>query len=396
MGAQTQGDTPSEAEHASDTGQNGRVIPFSCSTNLANDVMDGLRAAKLRAVAWDVCAYMHRKTFGNAGLHRKRRQSEVWCDFKLSTWAHEVPCDKGNLKRVIDRLEECRIIVWQGGDRASGKIGWQVDLTLWKRYGAPGGARPGAGRPRKSEFNTTTPPASEPGVYRNQNDNGNNSIRQQNLIKMTTATAHKPATDADSGAAQESGRIPKETLPIGNGAEGATAPSPSSVASALEGVSNADDSADAQTPPISRRPPTRTRPRQRKIQDPAALEAHNKRAQYMRLLIEGLSRALGGELPTPGEQRQHAGWFYDRKEGPAPIEDVVACFTVCLEDPFFEVMPPTTRQLQGRYTMWLKDGAERFTANVKAKAKRTAKANSGQSGARAGAAAPTFAPASYD
>jgi hypothetical protein len=151
MGAQTQGHTPFEAEHAPRDEPDARVIPFSCSTNLSNDVMDGLRKAKLRAKAWDVCAYMHRQTFGNAGWHRKRRQSEVWCDFKLTTWAHEVPCDKGNLSRIIDRLEECRIIVWQGYDRASGKIGWQVDLTLWKRYGAPGGARPNAGAPRGNQ-----------------------------------------------------------------------------------------------------------------------------------------------------------------------------------------------------------------------------------------------------
>jgi hypothetical protein len=394
MGAQTQGDTPFRAEPAQDTGQDGRVIPFSCSTNLANDVMDGLRAAKLRAVAWDICAYMHRKTFGNAGLHRKRRQSEVWCDFKLSTWAREVPCDKGNLKRVIDRLEECRIIVWQGNDRASGRIGWQVDLTLWKRYGAPGGARPGAGRPRKANFNTTTPPASESGLHGYQNDNENISIRQQKDFNTTTAAGPESATVAARAVAQESEES-EETLPIGNGAKGATAPSPSSVASDRVSDSTPDTAADAQSPQL-RRPPTRTRPRQRKITDPVALEAHNKRAQYVRLLIEGLSRALGGELPTPGEQRQHAGWFYDREEGPAPLEDVVACFTVTLEDPFFETAPPTTRQLQGRYTMWLQKGSAAYTASVKAKAKRTAAANEGKTGARAGAASPTFAPASYD
>src|SRR5690242_15221965 len=40
------------------------TLPFSCSTNLANDVTDHLRQAKLTASAWEVCAYLQRQTFG--------------------------------------------------------------------------------------------------------------------------------------------------------------------------------------------------------------------------------------------------------------------------------------------------------------------------------------------
>jgi len=389
-----QDDTLYEADDApQEEPTRARVVPFSCSTNLSNDVLSALRKAKLRADALNVCLYMHRQTFGNAGFHRKRRQSEVWCDYKHAVWAREVPCDKGNLSRIIRRLEACRIVVWQGGDRASGRIGWNVDVTLWQRYGAPGGARPGAGRPRREEINTTTPPASDSGLHGNQNDNRNNSIRQQKEFNMTTATASESAIVAARGPAEE-WEESEETLPNGNGRGATRAPAPAPIPSTPSPlpatVSPSDEATQTLAPPIARRPPTRTRTR--KLSD-EQLAVHNAKAQYIRLLVEALSRAFGGELPTPPKQRQGAEWFYTLKDGPAPIEDVVACFEATLPDPYYETAPPSTHQLQGRYAAWLKD-REKYRKNVLAKAARTKAATEGKQGARAAPAAPSFAPAS--
>ena len=110
--------------------------PFSCSTNLANDVTDHLRQAKLTASAWEVCAYLQRQTFGNAGWHRKRGQPETQCAFDLAAWAAAIPCDRSNLRRTLATLATCQII-WLVLDPArpgSGLIGWQLDFAHWQPY----------------------------------------------------------------------------------------------------------------------------------------------------------------------------------------------------------------------------------------------------------------------
>ncbi len=84
------------------------LLPFSCSTNLVNAVTDHLRNAKLTARAWEVCAYLHRQTFGNAGWHRKRGQPETQCAFDLAAWAAAIPCDRSNLRRTLGTWSRAR------------------------------------------------------------------------------------------------------------------------------------------------------------------------------------------------------------------------------------------------------------------------------------------------
>jgi hypothetical protein len=389
MGAQTQGD-PETDPQGDPRGAERRVLPFSCSTNLSNDVLEGMRRVKLRADAYAVCLYMHRQTFGNAGFHKKRHRSEVWCDFRLSEWAREVPCDKGNLSRIIKRLEECRIIVWQGNDRASGRIGWNVDTTLWQRYGAPGGARPGAGRPRK--FNTTTPSESTEAPFANQYDNENNSIRQRKQFNTTTITGQQPASIQARGGAEEREETEETLLRNGRAAPAASPSVPSPLPSPLPAPLPADvtpqDPDPTPAPPIARRPPRG----KRKLSD-EQLATHNAKAQYIRLLISAIEAKFGDQLPTPERQRAWAEWFYLRREGAAPIEDVVACWEATLPDPYFAAAPPTMAQLQGRYAMWIK-GREGYTKAMLAKAARTAAVDQGGRGARAAPGPSQYAPAS--
>src|SRR5260221_64163 len=45
------------------------VLPFSCSTNVSNDVLEHLRRAKLGSAAMEFCLYMHRRTFAGSASH---------------------------------------------------------------------------------------------------------------------------------------------------------------------------------------------------------------------------------------------------------------------------------------------------------------------------------------
>ena len=123
-------------------------LPFSCSTNLANEVTDQLRRAKLGSRALEFCLYLHRQTFGNAGWHRKLGREEWWCAFDLATWASALACNKSNLRRIRADLEACQIIRFAPDPvhPGQGQIGWNLAFAEWQPYD---GRR--VGRTRKPE-----------------------------------------------------------------------------------------------------------------------------------------------------------------------------------------------------------------------------------------------------
>lgn len=110
--------------------------PFSCSTNLSKEVLNWLRKAKLGGAAWDFCSYLHDQTFGNAGWHRQKKESELWTTFDLAAWGYALGWDRSNLRRVLETLIACHIILFEPGEPGTGKgrIGWNRHFEEWLCY----------------------------------------------------------------------------------------------------------------------------------------------------------------------------------------------------------------------------------------------------------------------
>jgi hypothetical protein len=112
------------------------VLPFSCSTNVSNDVLEHLRRAKLGSAAMEFCLYMHRRTFGDAGYHRSKGRQETACTFDLAQWAAEIPNDKSNVRRIRADLEACHIITFTEDETTPGRgiIAWNTAYAEWQLY----------------------------------------------------------------------------------------------------------------------------------------------------------------------------------------------------------------------------------------------------------------------
>src|SRR5258706_15352728 len=112
------------------------VLPFSCSTNVSNDVLEHLRRAKLGSAAMEFCLYMHRRTFGDAGYHRSKGRQETACPFDLAQWAAEIPTDKSTVRRIRAALEACHIITFTEDETTPGCgiIAWNTAYAEWQLY----------------------------------------------------------------------------------------------------------------------------------------------------------------------------------------------------------------------------------------------------------------------
>lgn len=401
-------ETPPAGEHASeDPRGSGRVVPFSCSTNLAKDTLRQMRRAKLSREAYDFLLLMHDQTFGNAGFQKRAKKAEpgIWAEFSVGAWAREYG-DPDIMCRIRDRLADRKIIVYAPRGRGKGLIGWNLNFDQWEQYDNRGGKRAGTGAPKgnqnasktiktSEEEDGATDSADELQGRRKTIKKSEDSIKKsEETIKRSETTSDESGNEAASEGAEEYGRMEEETVPNGTGASAPNDSPSSSPLPATEATSIAPAEAEAD-PPIAARLPKPAKAGKGKLSG-AALEAHNRKAQYKRVLVEELQLAYGGELPSPKEQFGYAEWFYTLKTGPAPIEDVTACFVATLPDPLYERTPPTVRQLQGHYTSWLRNGSAAYIKSVQDKRKRTDWANEGKPSARAGAAATSFTPASYD
>jgi hypothetical protein len=113
-----------------------RAAPCSCSTNLSNVVIERLRQAKLGSRAMEVCLYLHRQTFDNAGRHRKQGREEWWCSFDLARWSRVLACEKSNLLRIRQALVDCQIISFDPDELhpGEGRIGWNLEVEDWQPY----------------------------------------------------------------------------------------------------------------------------------------------------------------------------------------------------------------------------------------------------------------------
>ena len=114
-----------------------RILPFSCSTNLSNDVDEHLARAKLGSAAVAICLLMRRRTFGNAGNQRDKGEFEpgLWCDFALAEWSQKLLMNKSNLRRARDELVACHIIFFYPGEAlGTGRLRWNLNFDEWVQY----------------------------------------------------------------------------------------------------------------------------------------------------------------------------------------------------------------------------------------------------------------------
>lgn len=111
-------------------------LPFSCSTNLSNDVIEHIGMLGPGPLALRFLTRMHRKTFGDAGDHRKRNESFLTCTFDLAGWAAALGCNRSNLLKTRDHLEESHFFTFEPGAPGSGKgeLTWNINFEEWTYY----------------------------------------------------------------------------------------------------------------------------------------------------------------------------------------------------------------------------------------------------------------------
>lgn len=113
-----------------------RTHPFSCSTNLANEITERLIHAKLSSRALEFCLSLQQHTLRNEDGHRTPGRPEWRCPFDLGTWARALDWDKSNLRRLRQRLEACHIVHFEPDQDHPGEgwLEWNLALEEWQPY----------------------------------------------------------------------------------------------------------------------------------------------------------------------------------------------------------------------------------------------------------------------
>jgi hypothetical protein len=339
----------------------GDALPYGCITDIAKDVLHNIRRAALGARAKDFLNYTAVLSFGDAGRARKRGAPDpgLTCRFELAAWAEELGWDKANVLRVRKQLTALNIVSFETGSiPGEGALRWNIEFSTWRaldpEYRRARYARPNAGRKKQSQqeptvviLNTGGGQSGVVSLIQNEGDGvvslntEKESKRQRGGIKLTKGASSKPT----AGRARGDPLISNNNSSYGR-EETATNVTARSAdrAVVLSAKNNQNDNADApplqasvepstpsSAPPPSPAASTRAA-RPRKLSD-AELEAHNREAQYVRLLIEALRKQLGVKsIPNEGREKQAAHWFY--AEG-ASMEAVLAFYAAMKATPYW-------------------------------------------------------------
>ncbi len=136
------------------------ILPLvGCMTGAANAVSEQLARIDLPPKVSRFLRCLERATFGWAGVHRAHGHAQpgAWCPFELAEWVERTQMSRSQILHLRQRLVEDGLIWYEPDEtvRGCGRIGWNLDFANWKPlqpgYRRWGGARPGAGRPRKQE-----------------------------------------------------------------------------------------------------------------------------------------------------------------------------------------------------------------------------------------------------
>lgn len=212
--------------------EEGRIRLIGCSTGAANSVKEHLARIDRPAKVSRFLDWMERATFGWAGAHAHEAD---WCFFALSAVVKATGMSRYAVVHSRQWLVNARIIwydtsnvpIQSNGKGPDGRIGWNLAYDEWTPP-LHGGAREGAGRPRKQQtaianLNTEQPPianlnlsdSQQPGekMGRDQDSStliheiagdtlaiGNISSQQWPLDKMFSSQQCQPATDVFKSA----------------------------------------------------------------------------------------------------------------------------------------------------------------------------------------------------
>ncbi len=120
---------------ADDSPEDEAPLPFSCSTNLSNDVIEHIGMLGPGPLALRFLTRMHRRTFGDAGDHRKNNESFLSCVFDLAGWATALGCNRSNLLKTRAHLEESQVFTFAPDETPGrGKLTWNIRFEEWTYY----------------------------------------------------------------------------------------------------------------------------------------------------------------------------------------------------------------------------------------------------------------------
>lgn len=191
-----------------------------CMTGAANTISEHLARIDLPPRVTRFLRCLERATFGWAGVHRAQghEQPGAWCPFELADWVERTQMSRSQILHIRARLVEDGLI-WYAADeavRGHGRIGWNLEFATWKPlqpdYPRWGGARPGAGRPRKRVAEAGVVNLNKEGESTRQDDAPGSSAPEENSSLqlaerrvVTLKTAKEDATSSDASARSPSG-----------------------------------------------------------------------------------------------------------------------------------------------------------------------------------------------
>jgi hypothetical protein len=285
------------------------------------------------------CLHMHRRTFGDAGRHRKRGHSELSCDFSLGQWAAALELDKSNVRQIRADLEACHILSFTPDPTEPGRgtLSWNTAFTEWQRYDH-------RGRPKRASVVISSGERDNITTLARQKSDNITTAACLNGDNITTLARQKAAVDAARAAPliNNKRRIPV-TIVTGE-AQGASAVAVRDVSPTLFG----DPAPSARAGP--------RRPQKTKL-TPEQLAAHRAEQAWCSELLAALRAELGlRRLPNEGKERDAAHWFYGELQG---VEDavtkVMTCYRVTKRDPFYQTRPLSLQKLREFFPEYRRD-----------------------------------------
>ncbi len=258
--------TPKDASAAPE----GRLVPFSCSTNVSNDVLDNLRRAKLGGAAMAFCLYMHRRT-------------ETACAFDLELWAAEIPNDKSNVRRIRANLVACGIVTFTEDAETPGHgvSTWNLAFDEWQRQDH-------RGRPKQSGVVIST--AETVIVTTFDCSNITTPARQKDLI-ITTLDSLESGPEAVHSLVNKGIQKEREIL------------------------ANASSVAEAGAPPADASPTPPSKPKAAKPLTP--------KQEYQIALLAAVQEIYGAPLPDKRREWGSAGQLFAKGFA---LETAIACY----------------------------------------------------------------------
>jgi hypothetical protein len=314
-----------------------RVIPFSCSTNLANDVSEHLSRIKLGGAAAAFCFMMHRLTFGNAGKQRDKGHAlpGLWCDFNLAIWSKDLGKDKSNVRRIRADLEECHIIrfIPDEGDPGKGRLEWNLNFTEWTPYNQ---------RPTRSAANATARTQRQANVVILTDTSDGRVKITTNPVKITTPDSVKITTNGSlKVAGSQSVKAPLRRVTEKRSRNDADANASGGAAIAVAPATVVPSRRQRKTTKTETPPDGKARASPSEGDGP--LNAY--RAACWKLLRD----KYGQDVAKEGRELAAMKRLFERK---IPLEDVEGCWHATLIDPRWDADPLTLAIVEEKLTVY--------------------------------------------